>query len=531
MAKFNSKASQWQEASKVGQTTGPLTAKSKKTTPTYEGGEGYKQGPKSELFLLAVSCMLGEPTFYENKDDRLERIVKLTHKVTEKDPEWIARFVPWLRNTANMRTVSLVMAVEYMVAGGPNARRVIDSAMSRADEPAEVLSYWLMFHDKRNPAKFLKSPKLPQALRKGVGDAANRLWNEYSVLKYNTNSRKISFADVLNLCHVRNKDEQTGALFRYIIDSAYGREPDLTLLPKIAAQLGAREIPIPERRKVITPELVSDAGFTWEQISGWIGGELDGRIWDMVIPSMPYMATLRNLRNFDEKGISKASVDYVIDKLSNPEMVQKSRQFPYAFYNAYKNTSSDNWRKALSEAMDLACQNLPAFDGKTLILVDTSGSMTMSPYRRTGSAPYEIAGLFGAALTQKARKAGGEVDIVLYHSVTGSRLWNIPKGGSILTATADMAKQCNGGMTQTWATLDKWYKGHDRVIILTDEQTADAPSKVVDQIPFLHIYNLVGYSSVSYDTTKPGRYRYGGFSDACFTLMATLEQYSQDWPF
>jgi hypothetical protein len=532
MAKFNSSSGNWAEASLVGQTTGPVTAKSKKTTTLAEGGLGYKQGAKSELFLLAVSCMLGEPTFYESADDRLERITKLTHKVTKKDPEWVARFVPWLRNTANMRTVSLVVAVEYLVAGGPNARAVIDSAMSRADEPAEMLVYWMMFHDKRNPARFLKSPALPQALRKGIGDAVNRLWTEYSVLKYDTNSRKLSFADVLNLCHVRNKDEATGALFKYIIDTAYDREPNLTSLPKIEMQLAARQIPIPERREKITPELIDGAGFTWEQVSGWIGGELDGRIWDMLIPSMPYMATLRNLRNFDEKGVSKASVDYVIKMLSDPEAVAKSRQFPYRFYNAYKNTSSDNWRKALSDAMDLACQNLPAFEGSSLILVDTSGSMTGGWSRsRNGSAPYEIAALLGAALTQKARTTGGKVDIVLYDDAKTSRLWNIPAGGSILRAVDDMRKQCKGGWTQTWETVDRWYKGHDRVIILTDEQTSDQPSKVVKSIPFLHIYNLNGYPSVSSDTSKPGRYRYGGFSDACFTLMATLEQYSADWPF
>jgi hypothetical protein len=150
---------------------------------------------------------------------------------------------------------------------------------------------------------------------------------------------------------------------------------------------------------------------------------------------------------------------------------------------------------------------------------------------RNGSAPYEIAALLGAALTQKARTTGGKVDIVLYDDAKTSRLWNIPAGGSILRAVDDMRKQCKGGWTQTWETVDRWYKGHDRVIILTDEQTSDQPSKVVKSIPFLHIYNLNGYPSVSSDTSKPGRYRYGGFSDACFTLMATLEQYSADWPF
>src|SRR5690349_15254613 len=106
---------------------------------TYEGGQGYSRDPKSELFLLAAVNMVGEDTFYEGASERDTRFRGLIAQVTKADPGWIARFVPYLRNTMNMRSASIVMAVEYVIAGGPNGRAVIDSAISRADEPAEVL--------------------------------------------------------------------------------------------------------------------------------------------------------------------------------------------------------------------------------------------------------------------------------------------------------------------------------------------------------------------------------------------------------
>ena len=36
------------------------------------------------------------------------------------------RFVPWLRNEANMRSAAVVAAAEYVKAGGPHGRNVID---------------------------------------------------------------------------------------------------------------------------------------------------------------------------------------------------------------------------------------------------------------------------------------------------------------------------------------------------------------------------------------------------------------------
>ena len=51
---------------------------------------------------------------------------------------------------------------------------------------------------------------------------------------------------------------------------------------------------------------------------------------------MGYMALLRNLRNFIEKGVKEDSIQYVIDRLTNPEQVERSKQFPFRFYSAAK---------------------------------------------------------------------------------------------------------------------------------------------------------------------------------------------------
>lgn len=536
MASFSGSSSFGQQA-QAPLTTGPLgSATNKKgkskTRDTFEGGEGFKQNAKSELFLTAVSCMLGEPTYYEGADERVERIQKLTAKITEKDPEWIERFVPWLRNTANMRTVTIAIACEYIAAGGPNGRAVINSAMSRAEEPMEALGYWMHFHYGQNPARFRKAPALPQALRKGIADACNRLWNEYSVLKYDGNSRKVGMKDVLNLVHAKPGSEETAALFSYIVKSGYGKETDTRALPKIAKQLELRQVPVADRRAMVTPELVREAGFTWEQVSGWVGGAWDAALWEAVIPSMGYMALLRNLRNFDQAGISNAMVKYVSDKLEDPEQVARSRQLPFRFYSAYKNTDSDNWKRPISAAMELSTQNIPVLEGNSLVLVDSSGSMYAAVSGRSQITCQEIGALFGASLWKKTVAAGNKCDLVMF--ATDSGPWNLSRTTSIPAAVQQAASFNRYGYgTNFWQAVERHYDDHDRVVVLSDMQVTqyDRSTAIENSIPFIHSYNLVGYPTVAVDGNKPGRFNYGGFSDACFRLMATLEQYSGDWPF
>lgn len=73
---------------------------------TYEGAPAYRRDAKGELFLLAVSNMVGETTFYEPAADRDERFRALVHQVAVEDFDWLAGFLPWLRTEANLGTSS-----------------------------------------------------------------------------------------------------------------------------------------------------------------------------------------------------------------------------------------------------------------------------------------------------------------------------------------------------------------------------------------------------------------------------------------
>jgi hypothetical protein len=109
--------------------------------------------------------------------------------VAVADPEWFTRFVRWLRSGAIIRSAAVVAALEgaraQVAAGIPGSRSIVDSALQRADEPGEALAYWLGRHGR----------SLPKPVKRGIADAAVRLYQERSLLKYDADGRPVRFGD------------------------------------------------------------------------------------------------------------------------------------------------------------------------------------------------------------------------------------------------------------------------------------------------------------------------------------------------
>ena len=488
---------------------------------TSEGGLGWLRDPKGELFVLAACNMVGEDTFYEAAEDRDDRFATLIHTVAASDPDWLTRFIPWLRDALNMRSASIVAAAEYVKAGAPNGRKVVGSAIVRADEPAEMLAYWMHTHGR----------SLPAALKRGVADAAVRLYSERNLLKYDGQSRGMRMADVIELVHPKPNAPWQSDLFSHALDRRH--HPDNAPLAESLQMLRLdRELislPESDRRDAFRNGRCAEAGWSWERLAGWLPGGMDKEAWEGIAPQMGYMALVRNLRNFDQADISPALRKTIAEKLADPDEVAKSRQFPFRFLSAYKATESIHWGPALEQALELSCRNIPSYTGRTLILIDISGSMQSPISARSKVQRYEVGALFGAALA----KRGDKVDVCLFAD-SPVAFPVVDPSISVLRYCEAVRKKigCVGYGTAIHESLRQMWDGHERVILVSDEAANDTLVGAIDKkIPTVHTVNLGGYRVATF-SSGPGRYTYAGFSDASFEMMLAVERgANSDWPF
>jgi hypothetical protein len=535
----------------------PIKTNTQATTRTYNGAPGFERDAKSDLFLLAAGSFFGQDAFYESGNEQADRFRALVSVNTGQDPAWTARFLAWLRGEGNIRTGAIVGAVEYArtlqeivkAAGGAaplhediTARAVVRSVLQRADEPGEMLAYYTSRYGR----------SVPIAIKRGIADAivghrTKPLYTEYNMLKYDTAAHGFRFGDVVEIVHPTGehpgvKHTPTAALLEHALVRRHGREglaKEVRTFPMLLANTRLRKYAGEEPELLLDSHNLKTAGFTWEDALSLAGDRVDkARLWEALIPNMGYMARLRNLRNFDQAGVSDAVALRMAVDLADPEKVRHSRQLPMRFLSAYRAAPSLRWGYALETALDLSLQNVPELKGRTLILVDTSGSMG-APFSKDGTLKrWDAAVVFGLALARRAQDA----DVVSYSSGGWGAKASVDfpqRAGESLLKSVERWQSGGyfiGSGTDTAGAVQRHYRNHDRVVILTDEQAdyhgyGDVTA-TVPQDRMVYTFNLAGYSRGHAPSGSGTRHTFGGLTDAGFQLISRIEaNRNGEWPF
>lgn len=531
---------------------------------TYEGGQGYERDTKSELFMLAVTNFVGEETFYESANERDVRYAQKVREMAIQDPIWLFDLLKWLRVEGNMRSAPLVGACEAVseilrngsrwspetVTAVQNwgdgserglLRSLIGVVCQRADEPGELLAYWTSHYGKA----------IPQPVKRGLADATRRLYSEYALLRYDTATRGggggYRFGDVLELTHPTPTAPWQSALFQHAIDRRHNREIEWGALadplPMVFANMALREEAADGTLDGLTnADQLKAAGMTWEDTLSLAGSKVDkAKLWEALIPTMGYMALLRNLRNFDEAGVGDSVAEAVSRRLSDPAQVARSRQFPFRFYSAHNAVASLRWGHALEQALSHATGNIPALRGGSLVLFDTSGSMQATATGKSQMTHVTMAALFGGAVALRAQRAGGTVDLVGF--ADGVFSLPVPKGGSLLKLVDEASRRIGsvGHGTNIHGAIRASFdpRKHSRVILISDMQTiadgqvasysgwgrlnTDPISSHVPPSTPIYGFNTTGYRRGAMPTGASNRHELGGITDATFRQIPYLE--------
>lgn len=525
--------------------TSPVTTTGAATTAL--GASGFSRSPLSDLYLLSVSNLVTDEMFHEGKDPRNERYVDLLRQTALLEQENVTEMLPWLRSDGYMRSASVLGAAEVAKTLCDQHRYegvedMVDGVLQRADEPGEFLAYWFSIAGKAWPKRYLP---VKRALKRAVV----RLYTEFSYAKWDKPNRDYRFADIIDIVHPAPKAQWQSDLFRYILDRRHGRTGTVTdAMGMTYSAKQWRQIAgvTPGNPVLLQPDFIRDAGLTWENILSALGSKMDKKLlWEAATHIMAPGALLKNLRNFDENGISDEAADRVSAVLTNGDRVRGAKVFPYQFLSAYRAAPSLRWGHVLERGLAASLENVPVLKGKTLILVDRSPSMfpghSFSTPHKGQITLADQAALFGTSLAVKAQ------DATLVEFGGKSNRVNVPRGASVLKTVDSFTP---GGISYTdipAAVQANFTSEYNRVVIITDEQSRPGhfvqhtsrgwrtdETRIDDLIPAnvpVYMWNMAGYSASVLETSGTNRHSFGGLSDASFGLFEALEnRKNAPWP-
>jgi hypothetical protein len=145
---------------------------------------------KKELFLLAARTLADD-----GAQDPGDRLASLVGQLAVTEAPWVRGLIDWTRRQPALRRFGIAVVVEFVHArvaaglGAPGERRaLIDTLLTRADEPGDLLAHWVRRH----------GHAIPKPVRAGIADAAARLYDEIALATYDTEDAAMRFADVGN---------------------------------------------------------------------------------------------------------------------------------------------------------------------------------------------------------------------------------------------------------------------------------------------------------------------------------------------
>lgn len=375
---------------------------------THEGAPSRHISAELQLRRAVLACMLWEDQFYEDGVAIAGRIREL---VTKASAEHVAALAVEAREKMKLRHAPLLLVRE--MARLKTHRHLVAETLARVIQRADELSEFVALYwaEGRQP--------LSAQVKKGLASAFTR-FDEYALAKYNR-AAPVKLRDVLFLCHARPLDQAQAALWKRLVEGEL-TTPD-TWEVALSSGAGKREV--------------------WERLLGE--------------NKLGALALLRNLRNMAEASVPEASIRAGLERMKT------ERVLPFRFIAAARH--APQWEPELEKAMLKSLDGQEKLPGKTLLLVDVSGSMD-APLSRRGEMRRNDAA-YGLAVL--LREIAESVSVYSF----SDRLVRVPGRSGFALRDAINASQPHAS-TYLGRALGEIKEDYDRLIVITDEQSHDA---------------------------------------------------------
>lgn len=449
---------------------------SKFTDERLAGGNGALAAKQSNIALLrrfTLANLLWEDVAYCDGKKIAEEIERLIPLCSAEDVYTVAleaRTLQKLRHTPLFLASEMCKYPEHRLF----VRDLLPKIITRADMLTDFLSiYW----------KEGKKPLANQA-KKGLA-AAFHNFNAYKFAKYDRDAA-IKLRDVMFLVHPRPKDEKEAELFKMV---------------------ASRTLPVPE---------------TWETMLS--AGKDKKETWTKLITENKIggLAFLRNLKNMREAGVDKKVIKYGFENL------KASMLLPMNFLQAAR--MNPEFERDIEDAMITSWSNLPKVPGRTLFILDASGSMNTRISNKSELTRFDAA----KAMAMLAANQCEDFELVVTAGNDPakehkSEVIKYPSKGFNLLKQIDVAKGKVGyGGIFTRQCLEwsrEQFTGEfDRIIVFSDSQDCDYPEKRVPK-PFGKHNYICDVSSEMHGVNYKGVWdaEISGFSEHFLTFIAAYE--------
>lgn len=396
-----------------------------------------------------------------------------------------------------MRSITHAGIIELIkhTKGENWVKDAIAKIIRRPDDILEMVGYWM------NHAPDHEKAGLPASIRKGIALALEK-FDAYQLAKYKGNKSNVKLVDIFNLVHPKPKTPERAEIYKKLMKGELVSTETWEAKLSKAGQMGETEEEVDSLKENAWKELID---------SGRIG----------------YFALLKNLRNIVEQ--SPDSLISACKMLTDKKLIEKSLVLPFRYLTACDALHELAQKKsqfvplvnqvlvALNEAMVISCKNAPEFEGISLVVLDTSGSMS--------GKPMQIGSLFAGVFIKS-----NAADMMVFSD--NARYLLINRNDSLVTLVNTIKANSYYGGTNFHSIFKTANKKYDRIIILSDMQGwmgYDTPKndfenykKRTGASPFIYSIDLQGQGTMQ--LPEKDIFCLAGFSDKIFDIIKNMEQ-------
>lgn len=434
------------------------------------GGMGLaaaKQTLEQQLRRIILANLLWEDVAYASGKDLVDTIKTLVSKI---DPKIVANLAIEARLEQKLRHVPLLLARE-LARNGNLSSQLLTQIIKRPDELTEFLA--LYYQDGKCP--------LAKQVKKGLAQACKN-FDAYQLGKYKGLDDKIKLRDVFRLVHPKPDNQEQADIWGQLINGTLAA-PDTW---EVALSSGK------DKKETFT-RLIEER-------------------------RLGALAFLRNLRGMIDAGVNDKTILHGFKTIS-PQWILPVNGMVAAQH-------APQFTGEIEDLLFRCLEKQPKLLGKTIIVVDVSGSMNSRLSMKNTSSRLDIA----AALAFLARELCERA--VIYatagsdsHSIHATK--RIPNLRGFGLAENIKADRLGGGGIFTRQALE-YIKIKEidatRILVISDSQDCDRVNKVPK--PFGTFNYLMDISSEKHGVGFDGIWtaEITGWSEKVFNFITAMEQ-------